>query len=104
LKNLFLNTSLINELFHTVIVHITFIILTVFFRIYKKDRCTQESRSWRWEYKEGRGFRYLYTSHSSSYSIFQDLHQGDAIHYQCDDCGKLYTSRKALGDHTRSVH
>ena len=42
-----------------VIVHITFIILTVFLRIYKKDRCTKKSRSWRWEYLEGmrKGFR-----------------------------------------------
>ena len=35
-----------------VIVHITFIIITVFFRIYIKRWCTQESQSRRWEYLE----------------------------------------------------
>ena len=38
-----------------VIVHIILIILTVFFRIYFKRWCTQESQSRRWEYLESSG-------------------------------------------------
>ena len=42
-----------------VIVHITFIIFTDFFRLYIKRWCTQDSWSMRWEYLDGKvtGFR-----------------------------------------------
>ena len=38
-----------------VIVHITFIIFSDFFRLFIKRWCTQKSQSKRWEYLEGKG-------------------------------------------------